>query len=205
MLSAVKTEFGKFGEVLGKVKKQLDTASRSIDQTGARSRAIERKLRSVEELPAEDDSAAVLGLPAVAGEVDDGEEAPGTGLMASGGRPPAKANARRVVGEARKAPEQVCAIVEDSEAMAPSPPSQGQAFTGRAFAGAGPGIGAGARAPPAGAVEPLGVRRKLPFRVARPGVPRPRCPRTGKDPGSRRPSPAVEEYSPARLGDWVKR
>ena len=51
VLSAVKTEFGKFGEVLDKVKKQLDTASRSIDQTGTRSRAIERKLRSVEELP----------------------------------------------------------------------------------------------------------------------------------------------------------
>ena len=79
MLSAVKAEFGKFGEVLDKVKKQLDTASRSIDQTGTRSRAIERRLRSVEELPAEDDSAAVLGLPAAAGEVDDGEERPERG------------------------------------------------------------------------------------------------------------------------------
>ncbi len=79
VLSAVKAEFGKFGEVLDKVKKQLDTASRSIDQTGTRSRAIERRLRSVEELPAEDDSAAVLGLPAAAGEVDDGEERPERG------------------------------------------------------------------------------------------------------------------------------
>ena len=79
VLSAVKAEFGKFGEVLDKVKKQLDTASRSIDQTGTRSRAIERRLRSVEELPAEDDSTAVLGLPAAAGEVDDGEERPERG------------------------------------------------------------------------------------------------------------------------------
>ena len=62
VLSAVKTEFGKFGDVLDRVKKQLDTASRSIDQTGTRSRAIERKLRSVEELPSGDDATALLGL-----------------------------------------------------------------------------------------------------------------------------------------------
>ena len=73
VLSAVKTEFGKFGDVLDKVKKQLDTASRSIDQTGTRSRAIERRLRSVEELPPEDDPAALLGLSA-AGGADGGEE-----------------------------------------------------------------------------------------------------------------------------------
>ena len=52
VLAGVKTEFGKFGGVLEKVKKQLDMASRSIDQTNVRTRAIERKLRSVEELPA---------------------------------------------------------------------------------------------------------------------------------------------------------
>ncbi|MBW2326600.1 MAG: DNA recombination protein RmuC [Deltaproteobacteria bacterium] len=53
VLAAVKTEFGKFGDVLGKVKKQLKTASNTIDQTKARTRAMERKLRAVEELPAE--------------------------------------------------------------------------------------------------------------------------------------------------------
>ncbi len=51
VLGAVKTEFGKFGEVLDKVKHQLNTASRTIDRTGARSRAIERKLREIESLP----------------------------------------------------------------------------------------------------------------------------------------------------------
>jgi DNA recombination protein RmuC len=53
ILSAVKTEFGKFGDALSKVKKQLDTASHTIDQTGVRTRAMERKLREVEELPLE--------------------------------------------------------------------------------------------------------------------------------------------------------
>lgn len=51
VLAAVKTEFGKFGEVLDKVKGQLETASNTIDQTGVRTRAMERKLRDVEALP----------------------------------------------------------------------------------------------------------------------------------------------------------
>lgn len=53
VLGAVKTEFGKFGEVLDKVRRQLGTASRTLTETGARTRAMERKLREVEELPAE--------------------------------------------------------------------------------------------------------------------------------------------------------
>lgn len=39
VLAAVKTEFGKFGDVLTKVKKQLNSASNTIDQTGVRTRA----------------------------------------------------------------------------------------------------------------------------------------------------------------------
>ncbi len=53
VLAAVKMEFGKFGDMLGKVKKQLNTVSKTIDQTDVRARAMERKLRDVEELPAE--------------------------------------------------------------------------------------------------------------------------------------------------------
>ena len=52
LLGAVKTEFGKFGEVLEKTKKKLDEASSSIDTATVRTRAIERKLRGVEALPA---------------------------------------------------------------------------------------------------------------------------------------------------------
>ena len=51
VLGAVKTEFGKFGDVLDKVKRQLDTAGRTIEETGVRTRAMERKLRGVEQLP----------------------------------------------------------------------------------------------------------------------------------------------------------
>ncbi len=62
VLAAVKMEFGKFGDILGKVKKQLNTVSKTIDQTDVRARAMERKLRDVEELPAET-TADILELP----------------------------------------------------------------------------------------------------------------------------------------------
>ena len=54
ILAAVKTEFGKFGDVLSRVKRQLDTASNTIDRTGVRTRAMERKLRDVEALPGDE-------------------------------------------------------------------------------------------------------------------------------------------------------
>jgi len=52
LLSAVKTEFGRFGEALSAVKDKLDQASRHVDNVAVRSRAITKKLRDVEELPA---------------------------------------------------------------------------------------------------------------------------------------------------------
>ena len=52
LLGAVKTEFGKFGDVLAKTKKKLQEATNVIEGSEVRSRAIERKLRKVQELPA---------------------------------------------------------------------------------------------------------------------------------------------------------
>lgn len=66
VLGAVKTEFGKFGEVLDKVTKKLDEAKNHIEQTGVRSRAISRQLRGVEALPAAE-ADRLLGVP------DEGE------------------------------------------------------------------------------------------------------------------------------------
>jgi len=51
LLGVVKTEFGKFGTVLEKTKKKLQEATNTIDQASVRSRAIERQLRKVQELP----------------------------------------------------------------------------------------------------------------------------------------------------------
>ncbi|WP_271010255.1 DNA recombination protein RmuC [Paucibacter sp. B51] len=58
VLGAVKTEFGKFGEVLAKTKKKLEEASHTIDAAETRTRVMTRKLKSVEALP--DDAAQQL-------------------------------------------------------------------------------------------------------------------------------------------------
>jgi DNA recombination protein RmuC len=53
VLGAVKSEFAKFGEVLGKLKAQLTTASNTIDQAETRTRQMTRALKDVEALPVE--------------------------------------------------------------------------------------------------------------------------------------------------------
>jgi len=51
LLGMVKTEFGKFGDVLAKTKKKLQEAGHTIDKAEIRTRAIARKLRKVQEIP----------------------------------------------------------------------------------------------------------------------------------------------------------
>jgi len=53
VLGAVKTEFGKFGEVLATLKKQLATASSTIEQAETRTRQMGKALKTVESMPAE--------------------------------------------------------------------------------------------------------------------------------------------------------
>jgi len=53
VLGAVKNEFGKFGDVLTKVKKKLQQASNSVEEAERRNRVMNRHLRAVEELPAD--------------------------------------------------------------------------------------------------------------------------------------------------------
>lgn len=48
LLSTVKAEFGKFGDVLEKTQKKLQEASNTIEDASKRTRVIERKLKSVE-------------------------------------------------------------------------------------------------------------------------------------------------------------
>ena len=67
VLGAVKTEFGKFGEVLARTKKKLAEAANTIDAAQVRTRAMTRKLSDVEALP--EHQAAVL-LPAASGALD---------------------------------------------------------------------------------------------------------------------------------------
>lgn len=60
VLGAVKAEFASFGGVLEKVQKKLQEASNVVEDAGRRKRAVERKLRTVEALPAEALQSVVL-------------------------------------------------------------------------------------------------------------------------------------------------
>ena len=68
LLAAVKTEWTKYGDVLDAVQKKLHQASDTIEKAKVRSRAVGRKLKDVQELPA-GEAAAVLSLDAP--EVDE--------------------------------------------------------------------------------------------------------------------------------------
>jgi len=67
VLSAVKTEFGKFGDVLAKVQRQLETASHTIQETGVRTRAMAKRLRAVEKAP-DEEASKILRLQEKVGE-----------------------------------------------------------------------------------------------------------------------------------------
>jgi len=68
VLGAVKNEFGKFGDVLAKVKSQTETVLNTLNSAETRSRAVGRVLRQVEALP---DTQAQALLP-VDKEADEG-------------------------------------------------------------------------------------------------------------------------------------
>lgn len=58
MLTTIKGEFGKFGDLLEKTKEKLDQASRTIDSATTKSRTIEKKLGKMEKL----ESSAIKSL-----------------------------------------------------------------------------------------------------------------------------------------------
>jgi DNA recombination protein RmuC len=70
VLGAVKTEFGRFGDVLAKTRKKLEEATNTIDAASVRTRAIDRQLRVVEALP-EAEARTLLPLDAAANDADD--------------------------------------------------------------------------------------------------------------------------------------
>jgi DNA recombination protein RmuC len=77
VLGAVKTEFGKFGDVLAKTKKKLAEASKTIDDAEVRTRAMTRQLRGVEQLPEHRAQQLLPGL--LADEPSEPDNADGTG------------------------------------------------------------------------------------------------------------------------------
>lgn len=67
VLGQVKTEFGRFADVIAATQRKLEAASTQLGQVGTRTRAIERRLRDVEALPAPAGSAEAI-------EVEDVED-----------------------------------------------------------------------------------------------------------------------------------
>ena len=67
VLGAVKTEFGKFGDVLSATKLTLERAAKNIENAETRSRQMARKLKSVEALPSEA-AQLLLGSDAMSAE-----------------------------------------------------------------------------------------------------------------------------------------
>jgi len=62
ILGAVKSQFGKFGDLLEATKKKLQESANKIDAAATTSRAIERKLKNVESLPSSESLKLLDGL-----------------------------------------------------------------------------------------------------------------------------------------------
>jgi DNA recombination protein RmuC len=83
LLAAVKTEWTKYGDVLDAVQKKLHQASDTIEKAKVRSRAVGRKLKDVQELPACEVGALLpqnlIEDDVEAGEADEGGDGAGGG------------------------------------------------------------------------------------------------------------------------------
>ena len=76
LLGAVRTEFGKFGDLLSTVQQKLEDASRTLDKARGKTTTITRKLRDVQGV-AESDAARLLAPPASLFDFDPSGDAEG--------------------------------------------------------------------------------------------------------------------------------
>lgn len=72
ILGTVKTEFQKFGVVVEATKRSIDAAAKKFDEVGVRTRAIERKLRDVQEPRVVEGESALAVTELLGVEEDDG-------------------------------------------------------------------------------------------------------------------------------------
>jgi DNA recombination protein RmuC len=75
LLAAVKTEFGTFGDILAKTKKQLEMVGNTLGAAEIRSRSIERKLRGVEALPEGEATLLLREQTAIVIDIETGSSA----------------------------------------------------------------------------------------------------------------------------------
>lgn len=70
VLSAAKTEFGKYSGVMDTLARQLETAQKTVSQAGTRTRAVNKALSKVEDLELPSTSADILGI-SLGSAIDD--------------------------------------------------------------------------------------------------------------------------------------
>ncbi|WP_199555826.1 DNA recombination protein RmuC [Sandaracinobacteroides hominis] len=75
ILAAAKAEFQKYGDVWEKLGKQLDTAKRTVDDAGRRTRAVSRRLRDVDVLSIQSTSPVLEAFAPDDADETDGDEA----------------------------------------------------------------------------------------------------------------------------------
>jgi DNA recombination protein RmuC len=71
ILGTIKTEFQKFGVIVDATKKSIDAAAKKFDEVGVRTRAIQKKLRDVQELPVADARTALAAGELLGLDEDD--------------------------------------------------------------------------------------------------------------------------------------
>ena len=76
VLGAVKTEFGRFGDLLAKTKDRLDQVGKTLDEAGRKSTTIARKLRDVEALPQEEADRLLTSEGTRIIDIDDDADTP---------------------------------------------------------------------------------------------------------------------------------
>ena len=71
VLGAVKTDFGKFGDLLDNIKKKLDETGNTIEKAAHRSRQLEKKLKKVEALPVAETAALLADVQSAEADPDE--------------------------------------------------------------------------------------------------------------------------------------
>jgi DNA recombination protein RmuC len=74
VLGAVRTEFGKYNDVVKKLGNQLNTAVKTVDSLGTRTRAMDRKLRNVDAITDESTAEKLLGIADGADALEEADD-----------------------------------------------------------------------------------------------------------------------------------
>ena len=78
VLGAVKTDFGKFGDLLDSIKKKLDETGNTIEKAAHRSRQLEKKLKKVEALPVVETTELLADVQSTEADPEGSDEPTGT-------------------------------------------------------------------------------------------------------------------------------